>query len=172
MLSRSRYAGTSQRLSIDRELLARALRLGFSEIEITDPASPVVCRDDGRIYGCQPLNPESAIEPSDDVTRIESHTIPDHGPVRAASPGKAKAAMSTPTPTPIATVTNPTNIKSDITGLVALINEAEALHETLTEIRVRAGRLTIALRRHRKRERLVATTLATLKQLKLQEVAG
>jgi hypothetical protein len=32
--------------------------------------------------------------------------------------------------------------------------------------------LTIALRRHRKRERLVASTLATLKQLKLQEVAG
>jgi hypothetical protein len=80
--------------------------------------------------------------------------------------------MSAPAPAPFATSTDPTSSKPDVTGLVALIHEAEALHETLTEARVRAGRLTIALRRHRKRERLVATTLATLKQLKLQEVAG
>ena len=172
VLSRSRYTGISHRLSIDRELLARALRLGFSELEIADPASPVVCRDANRVYGCQPLNPESAIEPSDDVTRIESHTIPERGSVRADGPGKAKAAMSAPIPAPIATATNLTSTKSDVTGLVALIREAEALHETLNEVRVRAGRLTTALRRHRKRERLVATTLATLKQLKLQEVAG
>ena len=172
VLSRSRYTGTSQRLNIDRELLARALRLGFSEVEIADPASPVVCRDANRVYGCQPLNPESAIEPSEDVTRIESHTIPEHGSVRADGPGKAKPVMSAPTPAPIAASTNPTATKSDVTGLVALIREAEALHETLTEVRVRAGRMTIALRRHRKCERLVASTLATLKQLKLQEVAG
>ena len=57
-------------------------------------------------------------------------------------------------------------------GLAALIQEAEALHETLTDARVRTGRLIVALRRHRKRERLVASTLASLKQLKLQEVTG
>jgi hypothetical protein len=56
-------------------------------------------------------------------------------------------------------------------GLAGLIQEAEALHEQLAEARARAARLIVALRRHRKRERLVATTLATLKELRLQDVA-
>jgi hypothetical protein len=175
VLSRSRYTGTNLRLNIDRELLARALRLGFSEIEITDPDSPVVCRDASRIYGCQPLNPESAIEPSNDVTRIESRTIPERGSVRMDGPGKVKTVMSVPSPSSNGPVTPPAangHAAPDVTGLAALIRDAEALHGALTEARVRAGRLTIALRRHRKRERLVASTLATLKQLKLQEVTG
>ena len=58
------------------------------------------------------------------------------------------------------------------TGLAALIQEAEALHEALADARARAGRLTVALRRYRRRERLVSTTLASLKALKLQDVAG
>jgi hypothetical protein len=172
VLSRSRYTGPSLRFNIDCELLAQALRMGFSEVEITDPASPVVCRDASRIFGCQPLDSESAVAPSKNVTRIESHTVPEHGSVRAEGPGKAKALMSAPTPAPIATAKNPTSIKPDTTGLLTLIREAEALQEALSDARIRAGRLTIALRRHRKRERLVASTLATLKQLKLQEVAG
>ena len=57
-------------------------------------------------------------------------------------------------------------------SLAALIQEAEALHEALADARARAGRLIVALRRHRRRERLVAATLASLRQLKLQEVAG
>ena len=57
-------------------------------------------------------------------------------------------------------------------GLAALIQEAEALHEALTDARARAGRLIVALRRYRSRERLVSSTLASLKALKLQEVAG
>ena len=57
-------------------------------------------------------------------------------------------------------------------GLAALIQEAEALHEALADAKVRAGRLTVALRRYRRRERLVSNTLASLKALKLQDVAG
>ena len=57
-------------------------------------------------------------------------------------------------------------------GLTALIHEAEALNEALTDARARAGRLTAALRRYRRRERLVSNTLASLKALKLQDVAG
>ena len=66
----------------------------------------------------------------------------------------------------------PTLDTTETTGLAALIREAGAIHETLTDARARTGRLVIALRRHRKRERLVSTTLASLKALKLQDVAG
>ena len=57
-------------------------------------------------------------------------------------------------------------------GLAALIQEAGALHEALSDARARAGRLVVALRKHRRRERLVQSTLASLKALKLQDVAG
>jgi hypothetical protein len=57
-------------------------------------------------------------------------------------------------------------------SLAALVEEAEALHQALTETRARTGRLVVALRRYRKRERLMTSALESIKQLKLQEVAG
>ena len=58
------------------------------------------------------------------------------------------------------------------TGLAALIGEAEALHEALSDARSRAGRLVVALRRQKRRERLLTATLASIRQPpKLQEVA-
>jgi hypothetical protein len=69
-----------------------------------------------------------------------------------------------PPPGPIA---DPTS-----TGLVALIREAESLHEALGLARSRSQKLVVALRRQRKQARLMAATLNTLRQLKLQEVAG
>ena len=57
-------------------------------------------------------------------------------------------------------------------GLAALIREAEALHEALGDARSRAARLVAALRRHRKRERLLNATLASIRGLELTDVAG
>jgi hypothetical protein len=57
-------------------------------------------------------------------------------------------------------------------GLSALIAEAEALHAALGDARTRAGRLTVALRRYRRHERLVSGALASLKSLKLQDFPG
>lgn len=56
------------------------------------------------------------------------------------------------------------------TGLTALIREAEALHEVLSDAKTRIARLIAALRRQKKRDRLVASTLTALKELRLQEV--
>ena len=55
-------------------------------------------------------------------------------------------------------------------GLVALIRDAESLHEVLADARTRAGRLVLALRKQKRRERLVQATLASLRQLNLQDV--
>jgi hypothetical protein len=57
-------------------------------------------------------------------------------------------------------------------SMADLLQKAEALHAALVDAPARAGRLTVALGRHRKREKLVASTLATLRQLKLAEAAG
>ena len=52
---------------------------------------------------------------------------------------------------------------------MALIQEAEALHQALADAKARTHRLIGALRRERKRSRLVQSTLATLRQIRLQE---
>jgi hypothetical protein len=57
-------------------------------------------------------------------------------------------------------------------GLSGLIAEADALHAALGDARARAAKLAGALRRYRRRERLVASTLASLRELKLAEAAG
>jgi hypothetical protein len=60
---------------------------------------------------------------------------------------------------------------SDTPGssLASLIQDAEALHTTLTEARSNLTRLITGLRRHRKQSRLLTETLKSLRQLKLTE---
>ena len=57
------------------------------------------------------------------------------------------------------------------TTLASLIQDAEALHATLTDARTSVARLIAGLRRHRKQSRLVNETLKSLRQLKLTETA-
>jgi hypothetical protein len=185
ILSRSQYTGDPVRLNTNRTFLARAFRLGFTEFEIVDAQSPIVCRDRNRVYGWQPLSEESALEPSEGVIRIES-----------ASQATPTAISADGPPTPVRTTvshrTRPTRVTSPTAdqvssngstnghtatespipaSLAALVQEAMTLHEALTDTRARAGRLVVALRRYRKRERLMSSALESLKQLKLQEAA-
>jgi hypothetical protein len=76
--------------------------------------------------------------------------VPDIAPVRAPEVSPPDAAKGS--------------------GLSALIVEAEALQTILTDARTRAAKLVVAVRRHRKRERLVQTTLASLREIRLQDV--
>ena len=70
-------------------------------------------------------------------------------------------------------VTAPTNGHSAAdnpgTSLATLIQDAEAVHATLTKARAGIARLIAGLRRHRKQSRLVAETLKSLRQLQLTE---
>jgi hypothetical protein len=168
------------RFHANRGFLARALRLGFSELAVTDAGSPVVCRDDRRIYAWQPLNQESAIGPTDDMTRIESAPTTSRPASRPAATPKASSPMSERLPRtgPTDAVPGPNGVPHAPgavpagPGLAALIQEAEALHETLGTAKGRAQRLVVALRRQRKQARLMSGALEALKQLRLQDVAA
>jgi hypothetical protein len=192
VLGRSRYTGTPVRLLTDRRFLTRALHLGFPEIQIVDARSPIVCRDRDRTFCWQPLTHESAIEPTDDVIRIESppqaltSAIPSDVPpspvrttvsdrtqsTRGHAPTNGQAPSNGHAPTSDTTNGHAMPENSVPITLAALVQEAESLHEALGDARARAGRLTMALRKYRKRERLMATALESLQQLKLSEVAG
>lgn len=186
VLSRSSYTGSPIRIHTNRMYLARAIRLGFSDFVIADARSPVACRDGVRAYGWQPLSAESVIEPSDDVTRVESPASTTSPTPTARTDETPKAPKVRPPVSAHArqpknepksdTVTDdqltPERSGSSVTGLAALIQEAESVHETLAAAKTRTKQLVVALRKHRRHERLVATTLASLKELKLQEVSG
>ena len=178
VLGRSGYTGAPVRLNTSRHFLARAVRLGFAEVQVVGPEDPVACRDARRAYLWQPLSRESAIGPSDDAVRIESGGT---GP--AAGPGEHPQEAVTmggpvPEPRPVEPlIAAPHGTANGVAhgggpgGLAALIGEAEALHDALADAKARTHRLVGALRRHRKQARLTSAALAALRQLKLQEVA-
>jgi hypothetical protein len=183
ILNRSRYSGVPVRVNTNREYLARACRLGFSELQIVDAKSPIVCRNRKRVYGWQPLSEESAVAPSDDMVRIESVSSTNTTIRQDGSPSSVRTKVSPHTQStrntnsgtdPVSgsgTTNGHTTPQSPVPAtLAALVEEATALHESLTDTRARAGRLIVALRRYRKRERLMSSALESLKQLKLQEV--
>ena len=87
VLARSAYTGPPIRLQTNREILARAIRLGFAEVEVIDADTPLVCRDDHRVLAWQPLSKDSAIEPADDATCIESGSRVPGPPI--PPPGRA-----------------------------------------------------------------------------------
>ena len=180
VLARSGYTGPPVRLQTNREFLARAIRLGFTEVEVIDADTPLVCRDDRRVLAWQPLAKDSAIGPSSDATTIESTACIPEPPTRAPD-GSPRARIDAIEPTPnhesarkFGQSSGHARIvveEAPATGLASLIGEAEALHASLGEARSRAGRLVVALRKQKRRERLVAATLASLRQIRLQDVA-
>jgi hypothetical protein len=170
VLSRSSYTGEPVRLVTNRQYLARAVRLGFRSLEITSPHEPVACRDEHRAYGWQPLNPEAAIEPSEDAICVDSAsskpTENSNGkPTMNGSPAPSRNNVSHSTAS-----SNDVAAAKDTaaTGLASLIQEAEALYQTLGQAKAQTRTLVAALRRHRRQSRLVASTLASLRQLQLQ----
>jgi len=170
VLPRSSYSGPPVRLQTNREFLARAIRLGFAAVEVVDADSPLACRDGRRVLAWQPLSKDSAIEGSDGDTRIE----PGPGPVAAIelTPNHApRPRFAIKPPVGVDDPTPPADPGPSPGGLATLIAEAEALHDALADARSRAGRLVVALRKQKRRERLVAATLASLRQLRLQDVA-
>ena len=173
VLAGSAYTGAPVRVVANRGFLARAVRLGFTEFEFADAESPVAARDGRRVFCFQPLSAGSAVGPSDDDVRVESTpstTRPAAGPVadhQGESTVREKIVPAAPTKGDGATGEGPGS-----GGLAELIREAEGLHGALSDARARAGRLTAALRRHRRRERLVNSTLASLRAIRLQDVAG
>ena len=164
VLGRSTYTGPPIRLAMNRAFLARAVSLGLTRVTVTRPDAPVLADDLGRTYAWQPLAAEVAIEATETTIRVDSSTQSE--PVSPPTP------VSIPMPDRPATPPPPTGDEPPSSGtLVSLIRDAESIHAALCDLKLRSARLTAALRRHRKRSRLMESTLSTLRQLELQDVS-
>jgi hypothetical protein len=179
VLARSAVAGPAVRFATNRGYLARALRLSLAELLVVKPDVPVLCRDARRTYLWMPLGKEAALPPGDDVLRITASgeapppltTTERSGPAMTKPPPNGHVSNpppnghdSNPPPAPAASPTAEER-PANGTGLGGLIEEAQALQEALRDAHARSGRLVAALRRHKKQSRLMAGTLASLRQL-------
>ncbi|MGO9598331.1 MAG: hypothetical protein ACLP7Q_10105 [Isosphaeraceae bacterium] len=175
VLNRSSYSGPPIRINSNRAFLSRALRLGFSEIGVSGVETPVVCRNEYQIYAWQPLTGHAAIEPTDNVIRIESSTTASEArqertlPVTPRSTMRDRARNHSHDPSIQATDNGHVASESPGASLATLIRDAESLHATLTEAKSSLARLITGLRRHRKQSRLLNETLRSIRQLKLTE---
>jgi hypothetical protein len=177
VLTGSSFSGEPIRLNMNRNYLARAMQMGLRELSITSDKMPLACVDDRRQYVWMPLDPESAIPPANNAIRI----VPGSNPETLVTHPPIERKVS-PVPEPITnqngnghTSTNGhasrTNgqlcrAKTSQQDIVALIEQAEKLRTALHGLMCQAGGLVKALKQHRRQNRAVQNTLASLRQLK------
>jgi hypothetical protein len=171
ILSRTSWTGDPARLNLNRDNLARALQLGFTDLSVVKPDRPVICRDEHRTFLMMPLDASGALPPGENPLRVDSDG--ERPRRRDPQPKTETNAMSTPSTNGVAPASTPTRRRTTNTapaaknriGLAALIADAQALRDSARDTFGRAGRLLVALKRHRQQSRLVASTLKSLKQL-------
>jgi hypothetical protein len=185
VLSRSQLIGPPLRFVCNRDYLARALQLAFTDVYVTQPGVPVVCRDASRTYLWMPLDPGSALPPSTDAVRLASA-----GDDQATTPPQTQAerksaALTLPmgngnghgesrgrphTPPPEEGLLPATGQRTEensppTAGPGSLIEDAQALTDALRDAYRRSSRLLAALKRQKKQSKLLQGTLSALKQL-------
>jgi len=168
ILSRSTASGDPATMALKRDHLARALRLGFTQMQQSSAGSPVLWLDEHRKYLLAPMPSESVIPPSPHALRVFS------GAETSTNPQPKERTMS------MAQTTNDIHDgaaangngtsngeSSNGTSCVAknLIEEAQMLRTLLRGGYERAGRLISAIRQHDKRTKTLRAALASLRQL-------
>jgi hypothetical protein len=165
VLNRSKLSGPPVRFCANRHYLARSLQLGFADLAVIDAEKPIVCRDGRRTYLWITLPKQGSLAPSEDSLRIASDQTssnPNHHE-RKEEMNSPAASSASPKPESVAEKSDEASLKQP--GINGLIADAEALKTSLRETFERASRLANGLKRHRKQSKLMATTLASLRQL-------
>jgi hypothetical protein len=166
-LARSKASGPPLRLCMDRRYLVRAVKLGFTKVEIADADKPLVCRADRRVYVWMPLDKNSVIPPGPNTQRINSSEgLPPPVP---SEPERRNDSMPAPQPNDQAHENGRTgsNIEPRLWTIAEVIAETETLRGLLHDASSRADRLLAALKHQRRRSRAVQQAMKSLKDLQL-----
>jgi hypothetical protein len=182
VLARSQVEGNPARFAVSRELLGRAVRLGFRTLQITDGDSPILAEANLRQYVFMPLGKKGSLAGSPDAVRIvttETESPPSFSSISGRQPNMTSSQPDNNPPSKGNDNGNGNGrMKSDSasvpparsTGIEALIGEAEALKAILRDGHARAGSLLAALKRQRQQSKLLDSTMTALRQL--QDIGG
>jgi hypothetical protein len=171
LLSNSSTGGEPASIAMNRQYLARALRLGFREVSTFGPQTPLQCSDDRRTYIWMALDGQESSSRAAEPVRIESPVVSSGTQSPAASRTRQRTvqrkAIISDRPLKVR------RLKTSATVTAASdnpIEAAQALRTSLRETLASAHQLVRSLKRRQRQERIVASTLASLKQL--QRMAG
>ena len=191
VLRNSHRSGDEVRLNTDRQFLVRAAQLGFQAIELHGTESPVVCRDEHRVYLWSVLAEMPVLTVGPDTVQLESPLITTHQPARSVSPARRTRQTKERTSTPMphnrvaatlaasaaspenGSVSPPTNHNNDHDNggsFNAILQQAESVKTTLRQAHTEVGGLVSRLKRYRQQSKFMQATLASLKQLQSLEV--
>jgi len=160
LLTSSKRTGEQLRINTNRTYLARALSLGFRDVHIFRPESPVLCQDAHRTYVWALLTPEDAFQPSADAIRIESTAKATPDSVNPPRQLKEKTVVNRQQDSSNNNSTSPVPSSTE-----ELIAAAEQLKASLRDTLGKTSELIAGLKRQRKEARIVRSTLESLRQL-------
>ena len=169
VFSNSKRTGTQAHFNTNREFLVRALRLGLRTFYLKGAERPARAGDRFRDYIWMPLSPDGAVKPTKSTKCLVS-------PVNAAALNSNQSNTKrdyTTMANRISKKDQTTNgngkshhkSQSDNVSLESLTVQAESLKVTLREATTQVADLLTAIKRHRKHNKLVQSTLASLRQI-------
>jgi hypothetical protein len=159
-LEQSKFSGPAVKFSSNRELLARALQLGFHEVRIVNADTPLLCREKDRLFVWMPLPKASCVAANSDAIVIHGSNGKPASTInherRKAVPRRNCKHVTPAKVEPVA---------AKPAGLGDLIEEARGLRAAMRSMFSRSKNLLDALQLHRRKARIVDSTLASLKKL-------
>jgi hypothetical protein len=191
-LAGATMTGSPLRFCLARQYLLRALRLGLTQFSMKNADSAVLAHSERLQFLCMPLSKDQALAASEHDLCVSSTSHgTDHEQTRkrrkTIMPPPRKNGHDSPVPAaavsasaaPAAPVTEPSSLalasrsNGERTESSAgdLIGEVQALQGVLRDALTRTAHLLHGLKKQRKQSRLMRTTLASLRQLQLQQVA-
>jgi hypothetical protein len=150
------WSGAPVRVTTGPRYLVRALKLGFSAVDVVRPEVPLACRDATRLYVWMPLGTNTGPPPA--------HNGPPTAVSVPAAPSGDNPKENGPMPNPNTSDRRTDNGDGLATPSDPLV-EAEAIRTLLAEAQSRLGRLIASLKFHRKQARAVRAAVDSLRQL-------
>jgi hypothetical protein len=166
VLARSTASGPPLRLCTNRSYIVRAVKLGFTEVDVPGADKPLVCRDGPRVYVWMPLERTAAISDGPDTQRINSTEVP--APT-STEPERRETPMPAPQTNDHVPNDGRTNgsVDPERWSIAEVIAETETLRGLLHDASARTARLLTALKHQRRRSRAVQQAMQSLKGLQL-----
>lgn len=172
-LPSSSLTGEPVMFSSNRRFVERALKLGFRDVCVYGPDSPVLCRDERRQYLWALLDKEAVVQRCGDPVRIKPSGEASQPCTTTIKPVEVPLTVSIKNQVPAAAETphdakpgKPVRTRPAATA----IEQVMALRDALLGVAQKAGELARSLKQQKRQARIVATTLASLKEL--QKVAA
>ncbi len=166
-LSNSTRSGDPIRFISNRDYLNRAMQMGLRDMQVFGKDKPVQCTGNNRTYLWAVLEADEAVKPSDDAVVVESPTA---GPDQRSDNTQTRKRETMTRAKPPGADTSATVPQQTTTNGDDVIQRAETLRTWLRETLQHTTTLVADLKRQRKQNKALRSTLASLRQLQAVDV--